>query len=435
MMLFIIKSAITLTLLYSFVFVLLRNHTFHRFNRIMLLGVILAAFLVPMLKVSTDHPTVINERIKQMEILMKDNNAHFSDGEPQESQPLITWVQAVKGIYLTGLATMLIITLLQVISLVKLIRRGVFEKDERGNTVILINCDIPPFSIFRLTVMSVKDYETERHFILPHEREHIRLGHSYDLMLLQLLKFIQWFNPLVWVISRDLKNIHEFEADQAVIQQGADAKSYQLFLVKKVVGIRLQPFTNNLNHGSLKKRITMMYQKKSSRWLMLKALLAIPVIALTLNSFASLSNINSIKEMANIQEDPPFAIHPVRDQYGRITGFSHEGKPADIDFECTYEYVFINGRPATEEEVKNYQTLPLQPFLILKTPNGSAEYDYKDKHGIICFTLEENKIDSLGDRLPGIDSLVDRLPGMEKQPDGNISINGKKVKKILVNGK
>ena len=425
MMLFIIKSTITLTLLYCCAWVLLRNSTFHRFNRIMLLGVMLTAFVVPMLHVSTDHPTVINEGMRQMEILMEDNDVHLSEGKLQEQQSLTTWVQAVKWIYLTGLATMVAVTLIQVIRFVGLMRRGMSRKDEQGNTIILFDYDISPFSIFRHIVMSVKDYETERHYILPHEREHIRLGHSYDLILLQLLKFIQWFNPLVWLIGRNLKTVHEYEADQAVLQQGVDAKSYQLFLVNKVVGNRLQPFANNLNHGSLKKRITMMYRKKSSRWLMLKALLVIPVTALTLNSFANLGNIDSMKEMVNIQEDPPFAIHPVKDQYGRITGLTHEGKPADGDFECTYEYVFINGRPATEEEVKNYKSLPIKTFQIIKTANGSAEYNYKDKQGIICLTLEEDKIDG----------LVDKLPGMEKQQDGSITINGKKVKKILVDGK
>ena len=425
MMFFIVKSTITLTLLYCCVWVLLRNNSFHRFNRMMLLGVMLSAFVVPVLHMSIDHPTVINEGMRQMEILMDENNVHLSDEKPHEPQSLITWVQAVKWIYLAGLAIMLIITIVQVICFVRLMRRGIRHKDDQGNTIILFNCDISPFSIFKLIVMSVKDYETESHYILPHERQHIRLGHSYDLMLLQLLKLIQWFNPIVYIIGRDLMTIHEFEADQAVLQQGVDAKSYQLFLVNRVVGNRLQPFTNNLNHGSLKKRINMMYQKKSSRWLMLKALMAIPVTVLILTSFATLDNSDFMKEMANLQEDNPFAIHPVRDQYGRITGFAHEGKPADGDFECTYEYVFINGRPATEEEVMNYQTLPIKTLQVIKTENGSVEYNHKDKHGIICFTLEENKIDS----------LVDRLPGVEKQPDGSITINEKKVKKILVDGK
>jgi hypothetical protein len=273
--------------------------------------------------------------------------------------------------------------------------RGIRHQDEQGNTIILFNCDVSPFSIFKLIVMSVKDYETESQYILPHERQHIRLGHSYDLMLLQLLKVIQWFNPIVYIIGLDLMTIHEFEADQAVLQQGVDAKSYQLFLVNRVVGNRLQPFANNLNHGSLKKRITMMYRKKSNRWLMLKALMAIPVTALILSSFATLDNTGFMKEMVNIQEDTPFSIHPIRDQYGRIIGFSDEGKPADGDFECTYEYVFINGRPATEEEVKNYKSLPIKTFQIIKTANGSVEYNYKDKQGIICLTLADDEIDGM----------------------------------------
>ncbi len=426
MMLFIIKSAITLTLLYSCVFVLLRKNTFHRFNRVVLLGIILAAFVVPLLHISTEHPTVINEGMKRMEILMEGNNDLKSDGSLNEPQTVITWGHGIKWVYLTGLATMLIITLVQVISFVRLMRRGMVQKDDQGYTIILFNSDMSPFSIFRFIVMSVKDYETERHYILPHEREHIRLKHSYDLMLFQLLKFIQWFNPLVWLIGRDLKAIHEFEADQAVLWQGVDAESYQLFIVTKVTGRRLQPFINNLNHGSLKNRITMMCRKKSSRWLMLSALLVIPVTALTVNSFATLDNIDLAKEMVNKRDSGPFAIHPVRDQYGRITGFSHEGIPADGDIEYTFEYVYINGRPATEEEILNYQSLGPKAVSIVKTDNGSAEYDYKDKHGVICFTIEEDNI--------YIDSLVSRLPGMEKKPDGNITVDGKKVKKILVNG-
>jgi len=131
----------------------------------------------------------------------------------------------------------------------------------------------------------------------------------------------------------------------------------------KVVGNRLQPFTNNLGHGSFKKRITMMYKKPSSRWLMLKALCAIPVVALTINAFATPTETDPVEDFvaslgtkdapvfnepttgnlttkaipsdaAEVHDNTPFAIHPVRDQYGRTIGFSHEGGPAAGDFEC-----------------------------------------------------------------------------------------------------
>ena len=110
--------------------------------------------------------------------------------------------------------------------------------------------------------MSVEDYEHNRTSILTHEQEHIRLHHSYDLILLELVKTLQWFNPFVWFLASNLKYVHEYEADEAVINQGIDAKQYQQLLVTKAVGNRLQPFANNLRRGSLKKRIIMMHQKK-----------------------------------------------------------------------------------------------------------------------------------------------------------------------------
>ena len=316
MLVFILKSAITLALLYSCFFILLSKETFHRFNRVMLLGIMVAAFIVPMLHITTEHPTIINEEVQLIENMTDSGIVFIYEDEATEPQPQINWVQVMMWVYLTGVAVMLMITLIQVINLVRLMHRGIQQKDEQGNTIILINGEIPPFSIFHFIVMSVKDYESGRQYILTHEQEHIRLGHSYDLLLMQVLKTIQWFNPFVWFISRDLKTIHEYEADQAVINQGIDAKQYQLFLVKKVVGNRLQPFTNNLNHGSLKKRIAMMYQKKSNRWLMLKALFAIPVIALTISAFATPAAIKPVEELVQTIEEetsPSFVLQDERE--------------------------------------------------------------------------------------------------------------------------
>ena len=135
--------------------------------------------------------------------------------------------------------------------------------------------------------MSVEDYENHRRNILTHEQEHIRMYHSYDLLLLQVVKVLQWFNPFVWLLENDLKALHEYQADEAVINQGIDAKQYQQLLVVKAVGNRLQPFANNLRRGSLKKRIIMMYQKKSNRWMMLKALFVLPVTCFAIYAFAT----------------------------------------------------------------------------------------------------------------------------------------------------
>ena len=523
MMLYVIKAAITLALLYSCFFLFLSKETFHRFNRCMLVGIMLVSLVMPMFHFTTEHPTTLNEEVYQMQNYIEHDTAPIIVTAQQPRG--ITWIQALTWIYMAGVVLMLILTLVQATSLIRFMSSGVRHTDTQGNTVILHNNDVPPFSIFRYIVMSVKDYESSRQYILTHEQEHIRLGHTYDLLLLQGMKTLMWFNPFIWFLSRDLKAVHEYEADQAVINQGIDAKSYQQLLVMKVVGNRLQPFTNNLNHGSLKKRIVMMYQKPSNRWLMLKALCAIPVAALTINTFATpietdpvedmvktleTTNVpafNEVKEAllppteetaeAVIDDNAPFAIHPVKDQHGRIIGFSHEGEPAAGDFACTAEYVFINGRQATEAEVRNYKTLLANStFEMLKTEKGTAKYNYKDKHGIIVIHTQdasaapddneplvlvndveinlpvdiktitnETIAEALGiqkDDIEGITVLIDnaattifgergkngvvdikvvksaflnRLPGIQKNEDGTYSINGRKVQKILVNGK
>ena len=515
-MIYVIKAAITLALLYSCFFIFLSKETFHRFNRCMLVGIMLVSLVMPMFHFTTAHPTALNEEVYIMQNYIEHD---YTPIVVAPQVPRITWIQVLTWIYLAGVAIMLILTLVQTISLIRFMHIGIRHTDDQGNTVILHNSDIPPFSIFRYIVMSVKDYETNRPYILTHEQEHIRLAHTYDLLLLQGMKILQWFNPFIWFLSRDLKAVHEYEADQAVINQGIDAKSYQQLLVIKVVGDRLQPFTNNLNHGSLKKRIIMMYQKPSNRWLMLKALCAIPVAALTINTFATpietdpvedmvktlettnVPTINEVKEnvlttMESVDETP-FAIHPIADQYGRILGFTHEGKPADGYFECTAEYVFINGRQATEAELRNYKTLLANSkFEMVKTANGTAKYDYKDKHGIIvihtqgestaqnddknplvlvngieinlpvdiktltgetiakALNINEDDVESItvlkdaaatvlyGERgkngvieIKVKSSFMDKLPGVQKNEDGTYSINGRKVQKILVNGK
>ena len=433
-MIFIIKSAITLALLYSCFFVFLSKETFHRFNRIMLIGIMLVSLLLPLFQFTTEHPTVINEEFHQWQTFIEQAPAAvlLTPVAIEETTPRITWVQVLMWVYLAGVLVMLVITIVQVLSLARFMRGGLRHTDSRGNTVILQKGDIPPFSIFRYIVMSVKDYEDSRQHILAHEQEHIRLGHTYDLLLLEAMKAFQWFNPFVWFISRDLKAIHEYEADQAVINHGIDAKSYQKLLVMKVVGNRLQPFTNNLNHGSLKKRIFMMYQKPSNRWLMLKALCAIPVVALAINAFATPVPVKSVEEVVaelekkeiplfekteksvvsivpessvslveekvapvaaadeeGTENGNAFAIYPVVDQYGRVTGLSHGGEPAEQmkSFLCTKDYVFINGRQATEEELKNYKYFNIGSFNLLKTAEGTKEYDYKDKKGVIVLRL------------------------------------------------
>ncbi len=100
-MLYLIKSAITLALLYSCFFFFLSKETFHRFNRCMLVGIMLVSLVVPLLHFTTEHPTVINEEFYQMQTLMEEDTTPVLV-LPTEKHPRITWVQVVEGVYLAG---------------------------------------------------------------------------------------------------------------------------------------------------------------------------------------------------------------------------------------------------------------------------------------------------------------------------------------------
>ena len=465
MMLYVIKAAITLALLYSCFFIFLSKETFHRFNRCMLVGIMLVSLVMPMFHFTTSHPTTLNEEVYIVQNYIEHDTTPIIV-TAQQAQG-ITWIQALTWIYMAGVVLMLILTLVQATSLIRFMSSGVRHTDSQGNTVILHNNDVPPFSIFRYIVMSVKDYESSRQYILTHEQEHIRLGHTYDLLLLQGMKTLMWFNPFIWFLSRDLKAVHEYEADQAVINQGIDAKSYQQLLVMKVVGNRLQPFTNNLNHGSLKKRIVMMYQKPSNRWLMLKALCAIPVAALTINTFATPIETDPVEDMVKTlettnvpafnevkealpspktaeeaSEEKPFAITTDSnniDDNPLILINGHEVKiPADIktiDGETLGKMLHIN-----KEDIAS--------VTVLKNGAATAIYGEKAKNGVISIETKafqaqpkdtvvvKNEVSDVLNisSAVNIDELMEKLPGAEKHEDGSITINGKVVKKILLQG-
>lgn len=290
---YIIKSALVLAMLYTCTMPLLEKETFHRLNRIIILGCLILSFIVPFIHFTGGtNPTVnmLRQAVQLPEIMIDGNGSEQS-----------TWNLAniMICIYIIGVVAIFTMTVVQTASLILRLRKCEHITDNSGNIIVLTDYAISPFCFFHYIVMSHDDYTNNRGFILTHEQEHIRLHHYIDLVVLQLATIIQWFNPFVWLIGKNLKAIHEFEVDEAVLNKGIDATKYQQFLVIKAVGNRLQPFANNLNKESLKRRIIMMNQKKSNKWMMLKALFVIPVATLAVSVFANTTNMSNMAKAAN----------------------------------------------------------------------------------------------------------------------------------------
>ena len=290
---YIIKTALVLAMLYVCIMPLLEKETFHRLNRIIILGCLILSFAVPLIHITSGtNPTVamVRQAVQLPEIMINGNGS---------KQPTWNLADIIICIYTIGVVAIFFMTVVQTASMILRLRKCEHIADNSGNTIVLTNYAISPFCFFHYIVMSRNDYANNRGFILTHEQEHIRLHHYIDLVVLQVATIIQWFNPFVWLIGKNLKTIHEFEVDEAVLNKGIDATQYQHFLVIKAVGNRLQPFANNLNKESLKRRIIMMNQKKSNRWMMLKALFVIPVATLAVNVFANTTDMRSMAKAAN----------------------------------------------------------------------------------------------------------------------------------------
>jgi hypothetical protein len=142
------------------------------------------------------------------------------------------------------------------------------------------------FSFFSYVFVnpSVTDVETKE--IMIHELVHIRQKHWFDLLLVELLCMMQWFNPLVWIYIRFIRQNHEYLADEVALQQTSDPAVYRAVLLNQIVGAPVVSLANSFNYSPNKKRFNMMKNIISSPYRKMKILLILPVFAIVLYAFA-----------------------------------------------------------------------------------------------------------------------------------------------------
>lgn len=274
-----LKVALLIAVFYMFYRLLLARETFHHVNRIVLLTTAVASYVLP-LCVITFHETVVMQQTPTVTI----DGLQASAYEPA-STPL--WQIVLPILFIIGAAAATGHTLCSLIRIIRLISHSEQHPQADGTTICVTgNADLAPFSWMHYIVMNRSDYETNDAAILAHERGHIRLHHSCDVLLVDLLTALQWFNPAMWMLRSDLRAIHEYEADAAVLSQGINARQYQYLLITKAGGIGGYSLANGITHSALKNRITMMTNKtsKSSHLLKLLALLPIVGASLALNA-------------------------------------------------------------------------------------------------------------------------------------------------------
>ena len=300
---YILKSSVCLVLFYLFFRLLLSKETFHRFNRMALLGVLFFSLLIPCIEVTTRHQVEVQQAVLSIEqlLLMAELEATPANVGAVQETSAISWVQVVLLVYLAGILFLACRNIYSLICLFRLIHSGKHEKLEKGVTLVVHNQEIAPFSWMKYIVISRKDLEENGREILIHEMAHIHHRHSVDLLVADICIFFQWFNPSAWLLKQELQNVHEYEADETVINEGVNAKEYQLLLIKKAVGTRLYSMANSFNHSKLKKRITMMLKEKSNPWARLKYLYVLPLAAIEVTAFASPEISEKVEEISAVK--------------------------------------------------------------------------------------------------------------------------------------
>ena len=283
---YMIKSGFCLLLFYLLYKWQLAKETFFRLNRIMLLGFWILAFLLPAIPLvnwgNTDLPASLD--VNRQAILNSLTNISLSAETNTDHQAFI-WTWLICTGYIVGVVLIASKQLVSWTRLYLLIRRG--RRIENGPFhLILTEGNQSPFSWMHYIVLSEKDYRENPTEILTHEMAHIRHHHSWDLLLADMGILLQWFNPAAWLLKQEMQSVHEYEADDAVLAAGIDAKSYQLLLIKKAVGTSRYTMANSFNHSSLKKRITMMLKEKSSPQARAKYIYILPLAALSVMAFA-----------------------------------------------------------------------------------------------------------------------------------------------------
>ena len=312
---YILKSSFCLAVFYLFYRLLLSRETFHRFNRIALLGILLLSCLLPFVEVSVRRPVEMYQTMMTWEqwLLLADL-AGTETHAVQVQENVVTWIQGLLLVYLFGILFFMLRNIYSLFGLWVLLKSGRREKvSDYVVTVvkavlIVHERDISPFSWMRYIVISQKDLHENGREILTHELAHIRNRHSWDLFAADICIFFQWFNPAAWLLKQELQNIHEYEADETVINEGVDARQYQLLLIKKAVGTRLYSMANSFNHSKLKKRITMMLKEKSSPWARLKFLYVLPVAAIAVTAFARPEVSETVEEISAVKVNDLTAI-------------------------------------------------------------------------------------------------------------------------------
>jgi len=272
--------------------VLFNNSNRLRFNRIFLLTALMFSLALPFIgmQMGQSSPQMVNLKqdlfggvfLNEITVTPEGQTALLEAETTLEtaSQPRIqlgVW-QVVGGVYIIGVAVMLLLFLVKVGRLVVLIVRSPKEKRE-GYTAVFTGNNQGSFSFFRYAFFPDESVAPD---IVRHEQSHIAHGHSWDILFAEVMIILQWFNPFIYKYKKELQSLHEYQADRDVVATGIDKKDYMMLILQQCTAADFSGISNNFSLILTKKRIKMITRNEKAKGLWWRLLATLPVLAVLL---------------------------------------------------------------------------------------------------------------------------------------------------------
>ncbi len=273
---YLVEANLYLGIFYLGYVLFLKKETHYVLNRFYLLSICVISFTIPLLQIGILKPA---EPEIQNVILLAPVNVHYNNlaAQPAHSVMHFSVQDYILYTYLLGAVILMFILMFKLYQLLKLIRSKPVIAEDRYK-LIYINGSNSAFSFFNY--LFIGDEVPGVRTIIRHELVHIRQKHSVDIILLEIVKIINWFNPLVYILQHDLKALHEYIADEKTASYETDTLTYSSFLVNNLYGVSGSAITHSFfNYNLLKNRIIMLHQKRSGSLARLKYLIILPICA------------------------------------------------------------------------------------------------------------------------------------------------------------
>ncbi len=303
-LIYLIKSTISLTLLYFLFRITFRNRKSHLTNRILLVGIIFASTLIPMIPTTTSQQNPVTQKVEVIREYLMQTPAPAKTVKQSEltvtpqTQVSHTTFNLFGIIYISLILILILRLIISCIRVLRLINKA--EKTNLNTFILaIIEESIQPFSFLKYIVLSRDDHHKNKEILIAHECAHISQGHAADLILIELFTMLHWFNPIAWMLKKDLKLTHEYLADQAVLDEGINMHKYQLLVLEKAVGEKRFALAANFHQTPIKDRIKMMNKTKEKHWHSLKVILYIPLFFLLLQAFAKPEVIEKVNNLTS----------------------------------------------------------------------------------------------------------------------------------------